>query len=124
MGFRNVLATCQFFAIPIGLFVGEHDVFCLNVDAELTNVVDRCLFLRTKCLDPCDGLAGAIGDKKYRGTCGPSRGNKFDNAANRRGVDICAPGIELVVGERTFKRQLEIDIANNCFIDIENNGRW
>ena len=119
MGPGNQLAAHKLFPAPLGSLVRQHDVISVGLDARFGNVVERCLFLRTRVVNACYRFARAIGNEKKRDPRALRGFRKLQHARYWRCGSGGAPGFEFPVGERSLEFDLKIDMADNGFIDVE-----
>ena len=69
-------------------------------------------------------LAGPIGQEKY-GDAGLARcRDKLDDAGDRFGDVLAVPHFQLPVRERALEHELEIDVIDDRFVDVEDDGGW
>ena len=49
--------------------------------------------------------------------------NEFHDAGHRSGDMLAVPHFELPVGKRALEHDLEVDVIDDRFVDVENDGR-
>jgi hypothetical protein len=80
------------------------------------------LLLRTGGRIVVDEFAGPVGDKEDGHSRRTRSGDKLDNTRNRYGWVLLVEVIQLAIGKWTFERDLKVDVADDCLINVKNNS--
>ena len=124
MALTDQLSPNQLFTLPVRLLVGKRYELWFSPDSEVRETFDNGLLLRAGIIFALVVFAGPVGQEKggySRSTC---RRYKFHDAGHRlRGV-FAIPELQLVVVEWALVIDLEVDVVDDRFVDIENDRHW